>query len=167
MSRPLAAMVGTSETAPPSPGREVYVGPRPRRGRQPSLGRRYARATMPSRAVTSSAYAGRDDLLAMESLVSAAWASPARPLVNCTIGDLEWWIAGGGPDVDWSSRIRLWSVGGDPVAWGWFSPPASLEWFVRPGLVVAEETAIRDEILAWHGERARAIAGEASTGTPL
>jgi len=59
---------------------------------------------MPSSALTSSAFAGRDDLLAMESIVSAAWASPARPLVHCTVGDLEWWVAGGGPDVDWSNR---------------------------------------------------------------
>jgi ribosomal protein S18 acetylase RimI-like enzyme len=122
---------------------------------------------MPSLALTSSAYADRDDLLAMESIVSAAWASPARPLVHCTIGDLEWWLAGGGPDVDWSSRIRIWSIGGDPVGWGWFSPPASLDWFVRPGLGPDDEAAIRDEILIWHGERALAIAGEAASATPV
>ena len=113
---------------------------------------------MPHRPLTSSAYAGRDDLRAMESIVSAAWASPARPLVHCTVGDLEWWLAGGGPDVDWSSRIRVWWVNGDPVGWGWFSPPASLDWFVRHGLTAEEEFAIRDDILDWHIERARAVA---------
>jgi len=114
---------------------------------------------MPSVSLTSRDYAGKDDLRAMQSIVSAAWASPARPLVHCTVGDLEWWLAGGGPDVDWSSRIRIWSVGGDQVGWGWFSPPLSLDWFVRHGLAADEEAAIRDEILAWHVERARAAAG--------
>ena len=118
---------------------------------------------MPHRALTSSAYAGRDDLKAMESIVSTAWTSPARPLVHCTVGDLEWWLAGGGPDVDWSTRIRVWSVGGDPVGWGWFSPPASLDWFVRHGLTADEESAIRADILGWHLERARAIAAAAAT----
>jgi ribosomal protein S18 acetylase RimI-like enzyme len=98
----------------------------------------------------------------MESIVSAAWASPARPLVHCTVGDLEWWLAGGGPDLDWSTRIRVWSIGGDPMGWGWFSPPASLDWFVRFGLTGDEESAIRDEILAWHVERAHAVAAETS-----
>ena len=115
---------------------------------------------MPSVSLTSRDYAGKDDLLAMESIVSAAWASPARPLVHCTVGDLEWWLAGGGPDVDWSSRIRIWSIGGDPVAWGWFAPPVSLDWFVGHGLAAGEESAIRDEILDWHAERGRAAAAE-------
>jgi ribosomal protein S18 acetylase RimI-like enzyme len=118
---------------------------------------------MPQRALTSSAYAGRDDLRAMESIVSAAWTSPARPLVHCTVGDLEWWLTGGGPDVDWSTRIRVWSIGGDPVGWGWFSPPASLDWFVRHGLTADEESAIRADILGWHLERVRAVAAAAMT----
>jgi ribosomal protein S18 acetylase RimI-like enzyme len=83
------------------------------------------------------------------------------------VGDLEWWLAGGGPDVDWAGRIRVWSIGGDPVGWGWFSPPASLDWFVGPGLGADEEAAIRDEILDWHAERARAVAGEATSAAPV
>jgi mycothiol synthase len=120
---------------------------------------------MPHGALTSSAYIGRDDLRAMESIVSAAWTSPARPLVHCTVGDLEWWLAGGGPDVDWSTRIRVWSIGGDPVGWGWFSPPTSLDWLVRHDLTADEESAIRADILGWHRERARAVvaAGDSST----
>jgi ribosomal protein S18 acetylase RimI-like enzyme len=113
---------------------------------------------MPAVPLTSRDYAGVDDLRAMQSIVSSAWTGPARPLVQCTVGDLEWWLAGGGPEVDWSSRIRIWSIGGDPAGWGWFAPPASLDWFVRHGLTAVEETAIRDEILAWHVERARAAA---------
>ena len=118
---------------------------------------------MPRGPLTSSPYAGRDDLRAMQSIVSAAWASPDRPLVHCTVGDLEWWLAGGGPDVDWSTRIRVWSIGGDPVGWGWFSPPTSRDWFVRHGLTPDEESAIRADILGWHLERARAIAAAATT----
>jgi len=116
--------------------------------------------------LTSRDYAGIDDLRAMESIVSAAWASPARPLVHCTVGDLEWWLAGGGPDVDWSRRIRIWSIGGDPVGWGWFTPPLSLDWFVGHGLTVEEEAAIRDEMLAWHAERAHAAASAAPVVEP-
>jgi hypothetical protein len=115
---------------------------------------------MPVRPLSSHAYARRDELRAMESIVSSAWLSPARPLVGCTIGDLEWWMAGGGPEVDWSGRIRIWSIGGDPVGWGWFSPPASLDWFVAVGLAADEEVAIRLEILDWAADRARAIAAE-------
>jgi ribosomal protein S18 acetylase RimI-like enzyme len=121
---------------------------------------------MTSVPLTSRDYAGANDLRAMESIVSAAWASPARPLVHCTIGDLEWWLAGGGPDVDWSSRIRIWWLGGDPVGWGWISPPLSLDWFVRPGLTAEEEAAIRDEILAWHVERAGAAGSGPPAGEP-
>ena len=121
---------------------------------------------MPAIPLTSRDYAGVDDLRAMQSIVSAAWAGPARPLVQCTVGDLEWWLAGGGPDVDWSSRIRIWSIGGDPVGWGWLTPPVSLDWFVRPGLAAGEETAIRHEIFAWHVERARAVASSTPAREP-
>jgi ribosomal protein S18 acetylase RimI-like enzyme len=110
---------------------------------------------MTASALTSRAYVERGDLRAMESIVSAAWSSPARPLVHCTIGDLEWWIASAGPGVDWSERLRIWSIGGDPVGWGWFKPPGELDWFVRPGIPTAEEDRIRDEILDWGVERAR------------
>ena len=41
----------------------------------------------------------------------AAWLSPRRPLVPQTIGDLAWWFASAGPDVDWSERIRIWTDG--------------------------------------------------------
>jgi ribosomal protein S18 acetylase RimI-like enzyme len=108
--------------------------------------------------LSSRAWSGRDDLRAMESIVSAAWAGPGRPLVRCTIGDLEWGLVGGGPDVDWSSRIRIWSVGDDIVGWGWISPPASLDWFVRHGLSAAEEATIRNEMLDWQAGVARAAA---------
>ncbi len=107
---------------------------------------------MPSTTITSRAFAGREDLRAMEAIVSGAWLGPDRPLVHCTIGDLEWWLAGGGPDADWADRIRVWSIGGTTAGWGWITPPASLDWFVRAGLAADHELAIRREILAWHLE---------------
>ena len=115
---------------------------------------------MPSSSLTSRPFAGRDDLRAMEAIVSAAWAGPSRPLVRCTVGDLEWWLVGGGPDVNWSSRIRIWSIDGATVGWGWLSPPASLDWFVRQGLPSGEDARIRRAILAWQLDVAR------PTGTP-
>jgi mycothiol synthase len=118
---------------------------------------------MATTSLSSRAWSGRDDLHAMESIVSEAWAGPARPRVHCTIGDLEWWLVGGGPDVDWSSRIRIWSDGGDIVGWGWITPPASLDGFVRHGLSPAEEATIRREMLEWQAEVARAAAVPGAT----
>jgi ribosomal protein S18 acetylase RimI-like enzyme len=112
--------------------------------------------------LTSRPWAGPDDLRAAAALVSAAWTSPRRPRVPCTVGDLEWWIAGGGPDADWPSRIRIWQIGGHDVAWGWFNPPASLDWFVGDGLTAAEDAAVRDGILDWHAEAARAARAAAA-----
>ena len=105
--------------------------------------------------LSSRAYADPDDLRTMKAIVSGSWAGAHRPLVPCTIGDLEWWVAGAGPGVDWSERLRLWSIGGDPVGWGWFKPPGDLDWFVRPGLAAADEGRVRDDILDWGIARAR------------
>ncbi len=86
----------------------------------------------------------------MGDLLSAAWNGPARPLVPVTVGDLEWWIALGGPDVDWSTRIRIWELEDRMVAWCWFKPPAEADWFVAQDLGPDDTSAIRDEILEWH-----------------
>jgi ribosomal protein S18 acetylase RimI-like enzyme len=134
------------------------------RGARPPRATAYPPETMTGIAsLTSSPWTGPDDLRAMEALVSASWLSPARPLVHCTIGDLEWWLALGGPSVDWSARIRIWSIGGDPVAWAWLTPPASLDWFVSHELTPDEEHAVRRDILAWLADVGReAVAGGAS-----
>jgi ribosomal protein S18 acetylase RimI-like enzyme len=59
-------------------------------------------------------------------------------------------VASGGPDGDWPHRVRLWLDGRDsPIGWGWLNPPATLDWFVRPGLPKADEAAIRSDILQW------------------
>jgi ribosomal protein S18 acetylase RimI-like enzyme len=113
--------------------------------------------------LTSRAWTSPEDLGAMTAALSRAWASPRRPLVPGTPGDLEWWTAMGGPGADWSSRVRLWELGGDVVGWGWFNPPGHLDWFVSSELDAAEETAVRDEILDWLFERARAARRAAGT----
>lgn len=96
----------------------------------------------------------------MASLMSRTWLGPRRPLVPGTLGDLEWWTAQGGTEADWPSRIRLWEIGGDVVAWAWLTPPGQLDWFVGDGLSEAEETAIRDEIVEFQEDTARRWAGE-------
>lgn len=105
--------------------------------------------------LTSRAWAGPDDLRAMTAIVSAAWASDRRPSVPCTAGDLEWWMAGGGPDADWPARIRIWELGGEVVGWGWINPPGGLDWFVVDCLTAAEDAAVRDGILAWLADAVR------------
>ena len=95
------------------------------------------------------------DIAAMTAIVSGAWAGPRRPRVSCTAGDLEWWTASGGPDVDWASRIRIWELDGAVVGWGWINPPASLDWFVAHDLTDTLDEAVRVGILAWLADVAR------------
>jgi ribosomal protein S18 acetylase RimI-like enzyme len=99
--------------------------------------------------LTSRAYAGIDDLREMQSIVTAAWLSERRPLVSCTIGDLAWWLAGGGPGVDWPARIRIWTDGGRTVGWGWVKPPSDVDWFVAADVDEADERSVRAEIIRW------------------
>jgi mycothiol synthase len=117
--------------------------------------------------LTSRPWAGPDDLRAMKAIVSAAWQGAGRSFVGCTVGDLEWWLASGGPEVDWSSRIRIWAIGGEPVAWGWINPPAALDWFVRHGLPPAAERAVRIDILTWLAGVARASATDGDQHAPI
>jgi mycothiol synthase len=117
--------------------------------------RRYPRVVADG-SVLSRPYARPADLRAMQAALSAAWLGPRRPFVPGTAGDLAWWTAGAGPGTDWPSRIRLWEDGRRVVGWGWFNPPAQLDWFVAPRPTTDEETAIRAEILDWFEERARA-----------
>jgi ribosomal protein S18 acetylase RimI-like enzyme len=106
----------------------------------------------------SRAFTGLDDLREMQSIVTAAWLTDRRPLIHCTIGDLAWWFASGGPDADWPSRIRIWTDGGRTVGWGWLKPPSDLDWFVRADLDEAAERRLRAGIVDW--------AVEALGGTP-
>jgi ribosomal protein S18 acetylase RimI-like enzyme len=115
-------------------------------------------------ALTSHPFASIDDLRAMQAAVTQSWLSPRRPLVSCTTGDLTWWFARGEPGVDWSERIRIWTVGARTVGWGWLSPPAELEWFVAGDVEEADERRIRIEILDW--ARASAAGNAPSDGEP-
>jgi mycothiol synthase len=103
----------------------------------------------------------------MTGIVSAAWAGRRRPLVSCTPGDLEWWTASGGPDADWPKRARIWELAGEPVGWGWINPPATLDWFVVDGLSAAEEAAVRDGILGWLADVARAASAARAPDEPM
>lgn len=105
----------------------------------------------------------------MTAVVSAAWASARRPFVPCTVGDLEWWTAGGGPDAEWASRIRIWELGGNLIGWGWINPEAGLDWFVVDTLTASEDGAVRDSILEWLADPAWATAegAESTAAKPV
>jgi ribosomal protein S18 acetylase RimI-like enzyme len=114
--------------------------------------------------ITSRPFVDRADLRAIGAALSAAWAGPRRPFVPATVGDVEWWTALGGPEADWPARIRLWERDGAVVGWGWFKPPGDLDWFTGDGLTPEDERWIRDAILDWHAERARAARATDATG---
>ena len=98
---------------------------------------------------TSRPYAGVADLLAIEGAISASWLA-ARPHVNMTVGDLEWWIAQAQPGRDLDSFVRLWEEDGAVIAFGWFDPPNTLDWHVRAGCRTAGLVA---DVLDWLAER--------------
>jgi mycothiol synthase len=100
------------------------------------------------------AWAGPDDTRAIAAAVSAAWTGPTRPRIAVTVGDLEWWTASAGPDVDWSRRIRICEISDEIVGWGWLNRPASLDWFIADGLTRNDDGRVRDEILGWAAETA-------------
>ena len=99
--------------------------------------------------------------------MTAAWRSPQRPLVPQTIGDLAWWFAGAGPGVNWSERIHVWTDGAHVVGWGWFKPPADLDWWVDASLDQVDERQVRLEILSWAGERVAASAQDGAAPRAL
>jgi mycothiol synthase len=103
----------------------------------------------------------------MAASVSSAWLGERRPLVACTVGDLEWWTAQGGSDVDWRSRIRIWEMGDDVVAWTWHSPPAAIDWFVSDRVPAADAAAVHDEISEWATEVVRTDAGRRAAAGPV
>ena len=109
-------------------------------------------------AYESRAYASLDDLREIQAAITAAWLTPRRPLIPQTIGDVAWWLAGGGPDADWPARIRIWTDGARTVGWGWISLPNVLDWFVAPDVDEADERALRREVIAWATERIAALA---------
>jgi mycothiol synthase len=109
-------------------------------------------------AFTSRPYASLDDLRDIQAALTAAWLTPRRPLIPQTIGDVAWWLAGGGADADWPARIRIWSSGGRTVGWGWLNLPATLDWFVAPDVDAGEERALRRDMLDWATAQSTALA---------
>jgi ribosomal protein S18 acetylase RimI-like enzyme len=120
----------------------------------------------PSMPLESRPYASLDDLREMQAGVTQAWLTPRRPLISCSIGDLAWWYAGAGPGIDWSERIRIWTHGGSVVGWGFFRPPASLDWFALPRRDEADERQVLGEILDWGDRRVAASRAVAHSGDP-
>ena len=111
------------------------------------------------------AYGGLADLAAMEACLAASWRR-ARPFVNATAGDLEWWIAGATPGTEFGRRVRLWADGDEVVAYGWLSPPASLDWHQRAGLPAGIRESLVDATLGWAAEAVRSIAVEDGEAPP-
>ena len=68
----------------------------------------------------------------MGRILSESWRL-GGPLVNCTVGDIEWWTVND-PDVELAGSARLWLADGEPVGWEWPDPPTAVDWHLRPGL---------------------------------
>ena len=102
----------------------------------------------------------------MEACLAASWRR-ARPFVNATAGDLEWWIAGAAPGTDFGPRVRLWTDGDDVLAYGWLSPPASLDWHQRAGLPAGVRASLVDATLAWAAEAVRSFALDDGQAPPV
>ena len=110
-------------------------------------------------------FAGPVDLRAMEACLAASW-NVARPFVNTTPGDLEWWIGSGPPDEDWRRRICVWTEADEAVAYGWFNPPGDLDWHQRAGLRPSVRATLVDETLAWATTTARELAAAGDVEPP-
>ena len=108
-------------------------------------------------------YAGAADLAGMEAALSASWRI-ARPIVNATVGDLEWWQVLAYPFDAWEERIRVWEADDGIVAFAWLSGTGELDWHQRADLSARVRAAIVDESLAWAEERTRAAAEAGASG---
>jgi GNAT superfamily N-acetyltransferase len=95
----------------------------------------------------------RADLAALSAAISTSWIL-ARPSVNVTVGDVEWWTVLGGPAMDWAERIRLWERDGEVVAWAWLKPPAHLDQHVRADLDGPDVATIVRGMTDWLDELA-------------
>ncbi len=116
-------------------------------------------------AAESRPFAGLADLAAMEACLAASWTR-ARPFVNTTPGDLEWWVASDQPGTDHGRLVRLWADGADVLGYGWLSPPGTLDWHQRADLASDARAALVDATLAWAAEAVASIAASDGTVPP-
>lgn len=85
------------------------------------------------------------------------------PAIRFHPGDLDWWVVQAhGRVPDMTERVRLWfDPAGNLLAFGWFSPPADLDFLVGP-MDPEVVTGLVAEILAWAvGQRAAGGTGSA------
>jgi mycothiol synthase len=81
---------------------------------------------------TSVPYARPSDFDLMTGVVTASWLTD-RPLVSCTVGDLEWWTVND-PGQVLEGQAELWLEDGVPVGWAWPDPPTAADWHLRSGV---------------------------------
>lgn len=85
----------------------------------------------------------------MQRVSAESWRLDPR-LVQLTVGELAWSAYQHvGRDDDWKRAV--WFDGDEPVAWGWLTRPASLEWQVRP-----DRPELANDVVAWFDEEAEA-----------
>ncbi|MBI2763908.1 MAG: GNAT family N-acetyltransferase [Chloroflexi bacterium] len=110
----------------------------------------------------SRAWRSRDDTRLMQALartrLEVDW-----PAIRFHPGDLDWWVVqahGRVPGV--AGGVRLWfGPGHELAAFGWFSPPADLDFLV--GSIESGATAtLVGEMIAW-ADRCRSAGADAST----
>ena len=101
---------------------------------------------MPSRP-----YAGHEDLVAMQRLMTSAWAAEG-PLVKATPGDLHWWMYQHADKLD-EVRIALWEDAGRLVGWSWLWLPQTLFSYLPQDERAGQ---LFEEMLDWFESEARA-----------
>jgi ribosomal protein S18 acetylase RimI-like enzyme len=101
----------------------------------------------------------------MAGALNRSW-SLARPFVNMTPGDLEWWRVQAHPFDAWSERIRLWELGGDVVGYAWLSPTAELDWHQRADLPWTVRRAIVADAIEWTESTVRSSTEQAGAELP-
>jgi mycothiol synthase len=84
-----------------------------------------------------------DDLRLAGEVMSRAWRSGSRTVVATPAG-IEWWYASSWPEA-LADHLRLWTDGGDLVAWTWHDA-GEIEWFVWTGQP-ARDVAVLEAIL--------------------
>jgi predicted N-acetyltransferase YhbS len=75
-------------------------------------------------------YRDARDFEAMQALISRQWLE-RRPLVSCTVGDIEWWGIND-PEETPEDLVTLWLDGEELVGWVWLEPPDGADWLATP-----------------------------------